>query len=58
MKSRQWYLVQKVGNPRKEKRAERSAKFLSGTYNLKPKYKIEPKPSKDRAMHEGDNPSF
>jgi hypothetical protein len=45
-------LDKKVGNPKKNcencKRARNQILF----------YEIEPNPSKDRAMHEGDNPSF
>jgi hypothetical protein len=41
----------KIGNPKKVK-TERTDK------NQIESHEIEPNPSKDRAMHEGDNPSF
>jgi hypothetical protein len=41
----------KVGNP-KEKKYERADETQIECHE------IEPNPSKDRAMHEGDNPSF
>ena len=40
----------KVGNPRKEKIKNRKTKSEC--------HEMAPKPSKERVMHEGDNPSF
>jgi hypothetical protein len=42
----------KVGNKKKSENCERFHK------TQKDCHEIEPNPSKDRAMHEGDNPSF
>jgi hypothetical protein len=50
LKSRQWYLGRKkVGSPKIVGKSRKYQILWHG---------IEPNPSKDRSMHEGDNPSF
>ena len=53
MKSRQWYLDKKSWKSEKK-----NVKGVKSRKNEILCHEIEPNPSKDRAMHEGDNPSF
>ena len=53
MKSRQWYLDRKSW-----KSGKKNVKSVKSGKNQILCHEMEPNPSKDRAMHEGDNPSF
>ena len=52
MKSRQWYLDRNMW------KFENKCEKCKEPKNQLLCHEIEPNPSKDRAMHEGDNPSF
>jgi hypothetical protein len=47
--------AEKVGNPEKKKKFQNCE---SPDENQNESHEIEPNPTKDRVMHEGDNPSF